>query len=100
MPPHMADNFIILKPRAQWPDPDKPKCQIVTELEALVSDIPGNRYEFFQPIQMRFNVLLSGVRAELAIKVFGDDLETLAAVGEEINQANSKIDGLADIQVE
>ena len=100
MPPHVADNFIILKPRDQWPDPNKPKSQVVTELEALVSDIPGNRYEFLQPIQMRFNELLSGVRAELAIKVFGDDLETLAAIGEEINQAIRLVDGIADIQVE
>ncbi|MEE3159711.1 MAG: CusA/CzcA family heavy metal efflux RND transporter, partial [Pseudomonadota bacterium] len=67
VPPSVADNFIILKPRDQWPDPDKPKQQVVAELEALVSEIPGNRYEFLQPIQMRFNELLAGVRAEVAI---------------------------------
>ncbi|MGV8837592.1 efflux RND transporter permease subunit, partial [Cellvibrio sp.] len=75
MPPSVADNFIILKPRSEWPDPDKTKAQVVADLEALVTPIPGNRYEFLQPIQMRFNELLSGVRAELAIKVFGDDFD-------------------------
>lgn len=100
VPPSVADNFIILKPRDQWPDPDKSKNQVVTELESLVNDIPGNRYEFLQPIQMRFNELLSGVRAELAIKVFGDDLEILAALGEEIEGAISTVEGIADVQVE
>ncbi|MEC9255940.1 MAG: CusA/CzcA family heavy metal efflux RND transporter, partial [Pseudomonadota bacterium] len=65
VPPSVADNFIILKPRDQWPDPNKPKQQVIAELEALVSEIPGNRYEFLQPIQMRFNELLAGVRAEV-----------------------------------
>jgi cobalt-zinc-cadmium resistance protein CzcA len=100
VPPSVADNFIILKPRDEWPDPDKPKEQIVEELNALVSDVPGNRYEFLQPIQMRFNELLSGVRSELAIKVFGDDLETLAALGDEIEEAISAVEGIADLQVE
>lgn len=100
VPPSVADNFIILKPRDQWPDPDKPKTQVVAELEALVSEIPGNRYEFLQPIQMRINELLSGVRAELAIKVFGDDLETLGALGDEIESAIGSVEGIADVQVE
>ncbi len=100
VPPSVADNFIILKPRSQWPDPGKPKAQVVAELEALVTDIPGNRYEFLQPIQMRFNELLSGVRAELAIKVFGDDLENLANLGSEIEAAIESVNGIADVQVE
>lgn len=100
MPPSVADNFIILKPREQWPNPSKPKTQVVAELEALVSDIPGNRYEFLQPIQMRFNELLSGVRAELAIKIFGDDLELLASLGDDIEDAIGDVEGIADVQVE
>ena len=84
VPPSVADNFIILKPRELWPDPDKTKTQVVEELAALVEPIPGNRYEFLQPIQMRFNELLAGVRAELAIKVFGDDFDTLTTLGSEI----------------
>ncbi|WP_350544910.1 CusA/CzcA family heavy metal efflux RND transporter [Pseudoalteromonas sp. 5-MNA-CIBAN-0065] len=100
VPPSVADNFIILKPREQWPNPDKSKIQIVEELAALVKPIPGNRYEFLQPIQMRFNELLAGVRAELAIKVFGDDFETLAALGKEIESAIGNVDGVADLMVE
>ncbi|PKM17652.1 MAG: CusA/CzcA family heavy metal efflux RND transporter [Gammaproteobacteria bacterium HGW-Gammaproteobacteria-15] len=100
VPPSVADNFIILKPREQWPNPDKPKAQLVEELAALVEPIPGNRYEFLQPIQMRFNELLAGVRSELAIKVFGDDFDSLATLGEEIGSAIAQVEGIADIQVE
>jgi heavy metal efflux system protein len=99
-PPSVADNFIILKPRDQWPDPDKSKSQFVAELEAKVTPVPGNRYEFLQPIQMRFNELIAGVRAELAVKVFGDDFETLVALGDQIGAAVSSVDGSADVAVE
>jgi len=100
VPPSVADNFIILKPRENWPDPNKPKLQVVAELEALVSPIPGNRYEFLQPIQMRFNELISGVRAELAVKVFGDDFDQLIALGSEIEKAVKQVQGAADVAVE
>jgi cobalt-zinc-cadmium resistance protein CzcA len=100
VPPSVADNFIILKPRDQWPDPSKPKSQIVEELAALVEPVPGNRYEFLQPIQMRFNELLSGVRAELAIKIFGDDLSQLDILGGEIQSVIASVDGIVDIQME
>tara|TARA_R110002096_G_scaffold14172_5_gene49549 strand:- start:1719 stop:4223 length:2505 start_codon:yes stop_codon:yes gene_type:complete len=100
VPPSVADNFIILKPRAQWPDPNKTKSQVVDELEALVTPIPGNRYEFLQPIQMRFNELISGVRAELAVKVFGDDFEQLVTLGDEIESAIEAVRGSADVAVE
>jgi cobalt-zinc-cadmium resistance protein CzcA len=100
VPPSVADNFIIMKPREQWPNPKKSKDQIVEDLAALVEPIPGNRYEFLQPIQMRFNELLSGVRAELAIKVFGDDFEILNTVGSEIQNAIGSVEGVADIQME
>ncbi|PCI72969.1 MAG: CusA/CzcA family heavy metal efflux RND transporter [Gammaproteobacteria bacterium] len=100
VPPSVADNFIILKPRDEWPDPDKSKAQFVNELAALVEPMPGSRYEFLQPIQMRFNELLAGVRAELAIKVFGDDFDQLIALGNEIEKAITKVDGVADIAVE
>ncbi len=100
VPPSVADNFIILKPRDEWPDPQKSKDQIVRDLEALVTPIPGNRYEFLQPIQMRFNELIAGVRSELAVKVFGDDFETLIALGDEIESAIGQVPGAADIVVE
>ena len=69
VPPSVADNFIILKPRDQWPDPGKSKAQVVEDLSAIVDTVPGSRYEFLQPIQMRFNELLAGVRAELALSL-------------------------------
>lgn len=100
MPPSVADTFIILKPRDSWPDPSKSKAQVVAELEDLVTPLPGNRYEFLQPIQMRFNELISGVRSELAIKVFGDDFDLLIALGEEIGHALMDVPGAADVAVE
>ena len=100
MPPSVADNFIILKPREQWPDPSKSKNQVVADLEAAVTPIPGNRYEFLQPIQMRFNELIAGVRAELAVKVFGDDHDTLVALGAAVGKAVQGVAGAADVAVE
>lgn len=100
MPPNVADNFIMFKDRDDWPDPGKTKAEIVRELEALVEPVPGNRYEFLQPIQMRFNELIAGVRAELAVKVFGDDFEQLVALGESVEAAVARVEGAADVAVE
>jgi len=100
VPPSVADNFIILKPRDDWPDPDKPKTQVVAELEALVTPIPGNRYEFLQPIQMRFNELISGVRAEVAVKIFGDDFDQLIELGKKVGKVIENVAGAADVAVE
>lgn len=100
MPPSVSDTFIMLKPRDEWPNPDKLKADLVAELAALANEVPGNRYEFIQPIQMRFNELLAGVRSELAIKVFGDDFDTLAATAERIEQAVHRVEGAVDVQVE
>jgi heavy metal efflux system protein len=72
MPPSVADTFVIMHPRAQWPDPGKPRRALLAELEAAVRDLPGNNYEFTQPIQMRMNELLSGVRADVAVKLYGE----------------------------
>ena len=100
MPPNVADNFVILKPRSEWPNPDKTKAQLVTEMEAALATLPGNNYEFTQPIQMRFNELISGVRADLAIKVFGDDLDQMVTSANQILQAVNKVQGAADTKVE
>ena len=100
MPPNVADTFIILAPREQWPDPGKPKSQVVAELEALVDPVPGNRYEFLQPIQMRFNELLAGIRSELAVKVFGDDFDQLVVLGNRIQEAIEQVPGAADVAAE
>ncbi|WP_444930935.1 efflux RND transporter permease subunit [Microbulbifer sp. SSSA002] len=100
MPPNVADNFVILKPRDQWPDPKLPQEQLVAEIEQAIRQLPGNNYEFTQPIQMRFNELISGVRADLGIKVFGDDLEQLVASANEILGVLNGIEGAADTRVE
>lgn len=100
MPPNVADTFIFIKERDQWPDPTKPKNQLVEEIKAVMLTYPGNKYEFTQPIEMRFNELISGVRADLAVKVFGDDLDTLVAVANQIETALEGVPGAADIQVE
>lgn len=100
VPPSVADNFIILRPRSEWPDPGKTKMEVVADLESLVTPIPGNRYEFLQPIQMRFNELISGVRAEVAVKVFGDDFDQLVALGKQIGKVISGVPGAADVAVE
>jgi len=100
MPPSVADTFVILKPRTQWPDPRKPKEAVVRELEKIAAGVPGNNYEFTQPIQMRFNELISGVRADVAVKVYGDDLEVLTSVANEVEEVLSTVPGAADAQVE
>ena len=100
MPPSVADTFIMLKDRKDWPDPRKPKAQLVAELQALVAQVPGNNYEFTQPIQMRFNELLSGVRADVAVKVFGDDLDQLLEIGERIGEVVEGVEGAQDVGVE
>jgi cobalt-zinc-cadmium resistance protein CzcA len=80
MPPSVADTFIMLKPRG-WPDPRKPRRSWWPRSRRGRPRDPGNNYEFTQPIQMRMNELISGVRADVAIKVYGDDLDTLDRVG-------------------
>jgi cobalt-zinc-cadmium resistance protein CzcA len=100
MPPSVADTFILLKDRKDWPDPRKPKDEFVAELEKAVRAIPGNNYEFTQPVQMRMNELIAGVRAEVAIKVFGDDMEQLEAIGSQVEAVASRIDGNADVKLE
>ena len=100
MPPSVADTFILLKDRTEWPDPKKPKDQLVAELEAEVKKVPGNNYEFTQPIQMRTNELISGVRADVAVKVYGDDLDVLAELGEKIAEVVERVPGAADTKAE
>ena len=100
MPPSVADNFVILKPCSQWPNPDKTKDELVAEMAAAVEMLPGNKYEFTQPIEMRFNELISGVRADLGIKVFGDDLDQLLASANDVLEVVESMEGAADARVE
>jgi heavy metal efflux system protein len=100
MPPSVADNFIILKPRAQWPDPKRSKNDLIAALQTAVEQVPGNNYEFTQPIQMRFNELISGVRSDVAVKVFGDDMDVMNSTAAEIAEVVERIAGAADVKVE
>ena len=100
MPPSVADGFIIMKPRKEWPDPKKSKAQLVAELEEAVKEIPGNNYEFTQPIQMRFNELIAGVRSDVAVKLFGEDMEVLQQFGKQIEKEMKTIPGASDVKLE
>ena len=100
MPPSVADGFVILKPREQWPDPRKPKDEVVEALEQAVARVPGNEYEFTQPIEMRMNELIAGVRSDVAIKVFGDDLDLLLESGRAIAEVLEAVPGAADVKTE
>ena len=100
MPPSVADTFLMLKPRSEWPDPRKPRDTLVAEIETAVKQLPGNNYEFTQPIQMRMNELISGVRADVAIKLYGDDLDQLVAVGGRIEDAARSVPGASDVKLE
>ncbi len=100
MPPSVADIYVMLKDRSQWPDRRKPKAQFVSELQAVLEQVPGNNYEITQPIQMRFNELISGVRADLAVKVYGDELDTLNALSEQILKVVEAQAGAEDVAIE
>jgi len=100
MPPNVADNFVMLKPQSEWPDPERSKADLVQAMQTAAEQIPGNNYEFTQPIQMRFNELISGVRSDVAVKVFGDNLDLLLENGEEIAEVLEQIPGAADVKVE
>jgi heavy metal efflux system protein len=100
MPPSVADVFLIMKPRSQWPNPNRLKSDLIQELEQKIEQVPGNKYEIIQPIEMRFNELIAGVRSDIAIKIFGNDLEILLAKGKEVEEVISKISGASDVAVE
>ncbi|ACM33651.1 MULTISPECIES: efflux RND transporter permease subunit [Diaphorobacter] len=100
MPPNVADTFLMLKPRTEWPDPKRSAESLVAALQQAVNKVPGNNYEFTQPIQMRFNELISGVRSDVAVKVFGDDMAVMENTAEQISQVLEAIPGAADVKVE
>lgn len=100
MPISTGDTYVILKPRSQWPEPRKQKAELVEEMERRLSVLPGNAYEFTQPIQMRFNELIAGVRSDVAIKVFGDDLDSMLVTARRIADLVREVPGAADVKVE
>lgn len=100
MPPSVTDGFAMMKPRSEWPDPHLPRMELVNRIEKALKEIPGNNYEFTQPIQMRFNELISGVRSDVAVKIFGDDMQVLLESGEEIEKVLKEIPGASDVKIE
>ncbi len=100
MPPSTSDTFIILKPRAEWPDPSDTKADVIARIEQAVERVPGSQYEFLQPIQMRFNELIAGVRSDVAVKVFGDDFDQMGVAANDIAQILENLPGAEDVQVE
>lgn len=100
MPPNVADTFVMLKPKEQWPNPSLTQNQVSEKIEQAIAHLPGNNYEFTQPIQMRFNELISGVRSDLAIKIYGDDLEILLQQAQAVLSQIQALPGTADARIE
>ena len=100
MPPSISDGYVMLKPRDQWPDPKKPKSAVVKDIEQAAEEIAGSSYELSQPIQLRFNELISGVRSDVGVKIFGDDLEVLAQVAGQVQAVLQTVEGAADVKTE
>lgn len=100
MPPNVSDTFVILKPTDQWPDPDLPKAELIKRMEKALGVLRGNNYEFTQPIQMRFNELIAGVRGDVAVKVFGDEFEDMVVTAQSIARVLQKVPGSADVKAE
>lgn len=99
MPPNVSDTFIILKPRSEWPNPNLDKTKLIERIQSEVNQIPGNNYEFTQPIEMRFNELISGVRSDLAIKIYGDDFDVMQRTAEAIANILKQVPGSADVKI-
>ncbi len=100
MPPSVADMFVIVKPRKLWPNPKLDRAGLVAKLEQELVQIPGNKYEFTQPIQMRFNELIAGVRSDVAVKIHGDDLEVLLETANKVAHILETVPGANDVRVE
>jgi cobalt-zinc-cadmium resistance protein CzcA len=100
MPPSVADVFVMMLPRSQWPNPKKLRTELVEEMEQNLIALPGNKYEFTQPIQMRFNELIAGVRSDVAVKVHGDNLDTLLEEAKRVSKVLETIPGATDVRVE
>jgi cobalt-zinc-cadmium resistance protein CzcA len=100
MPPNISDGYIMLKPVSEWPEPRKSRDELLAAVQEVVGKIPGNNYEFSQPIQLRFNELISGVRSDVAVKIFGDDMDILNKTAEDVSSMLQKIPGASEVKVE
>ena len=100
MPPSISDTFVMLKDRADWPNPGEPKAEVVERMEENLSHLLGNNYEFTQPIEMRFNELIAGVRSDVAVMIYGDDFPAMERTARQVATILNGIDGAADVRVE
>jgi cobalt-zinc-cadmium resistance protein CzcA len=100
MPPNISDAYVMLKPMDQWPEPRKTRTELLAAVQETVEQIPGNAYEFSQPIQLRFNELISGVRSDVAVKLFGDDMDVLNAQAQKVVAVLQQVNGAAEVKAE
>ncbi len=100
MPPNISDSYVMLKPKDQWPDPKKSREALIADIQRASAIVPGSAYELSQPIQLRFNELISGVRSDVAVKVFGDDMAVLNRTAGEIAGTLQQLDGASEVKVE
>ncbi|WP_421553274.1 CusA/CzcA family heavy metal efflux RND transporter [Pseudomonas yamanorum] len=100
MPPNISDSYVMLKPKDQWPDPKKSREAIIADIQRASAIVPGSVYELSQPIQLRFNELISGVRSDVAVKVFGDDMAVLNKTAGEIAETLQTLKGASEVKVE
>jgi len=100
MPPSGSDGYVMLKPRREWPDPDKSKAAVVSDIQEAAEDVPGNVYVISQPIQQRMNETVSGIRSDVGIKIFGDDLEVLIQSAARVQAILKNVQGAADVKTE
>ncbi|MGB3123512.1 MAG: CusA/CzcA family heavy metal efflux RND transporter [Pseudomonas sp.] len=100
MPPNISDSYVMLKPKDQWPDPKKSRETLIADIQRASAIVPGSAYELSQPIQLRFNELISGVRSDVAVKVFGDDMAVLNKTAGEIAETLQKLGGASEVKVE
>ncbi len=100
MPPNISDGYIMLKPESEWPTPKRSRAEVLAAVQEEVEKLPGNNYEFSQPIQLRFNELISGVRSDVAVKIFGDDMDVLNKTAAEVSGVLNGIAGAAEVKIE
>ncbi|KPG72660.1 efflux RND transporter permease subunit [Pseudomonas libanensis] len=100
MPPNISDSYVMLKPKAQWPDPNKSREAIIADIQRASAIVPGSAYELSQPIQLRFNELISGVRSDVAVEEVGDDMAVLNSTAGEIAETLQKLNGASEVKVE
>ncbi|MAU61751.1 MAG: CusA/CzcA family heavy metal efflux RND transporter [Parvibaculum sp.] len=100
MPPNISDAYVMIRPRSEWPDRSKSKAELLREIDEVLAALPGSNYEVSQPIELRFNELISGVRSDIGIKIFGDDMEALLDSANEVAAVMRGIEGASGVQVE